>query len=112
MSDDWFDEQFFHRDVGLVGLPAEAVEELATLCQEELELRVGRAIFAMFTPEQFEEFESLQNDPPAAVEWLDRVCPQRPEIVAAEMEGIVRALHKRAPEIRKRYGIWNLFDES
>lgn len=86
---------------GITGLDEAEFRELEKVCYNELELRVGFALAARCTDTQLEEFEELvlAGDHGGMGSFLDRIVPDHPAIVEAELARIARECSTRlAPQ--------------
>lgn len=78
-------------DLGLAFQSDEERKEFTEIIQEELEVRVGRAIKKSLSPRQTEEFESIMGDGGYDLsEWLEDNCPQYREICNQVMDDLER----------------------
>lgn len=77
----------FLASLGLGAMPADEKEAFLSYVYEELELRVGMELSKDLSDEQLEQFEKLaDSDQDAALQWLEKHCPNYKEVVKQELE--------------------------
>lgn len=88
----------FMQEVGLTTMPEPERGEFMKQAQEELEVRVGRALGEKLNDEQLDEFNNME-DANVALSWLGAVVPNYRELVNLVIDEFKRELKASSQEI-------------
>jgi len=88
-------------DAGLGDLPEEEKKALLAHLYERLEIDVGKTLASQMSDEQLNEFETFvdSNDEDGALEWLETNFPNYRDVVAQELDKLVKELKDNSEKL-------------